>query len=1422
MKSRLRSIWKLRFVSAFTAFVALITFPALCAYAGSQSFTTPGTSNWTVPAGVTSVTVEAWGGGGAGGGTVNGANRGGGGAGGQYARRVVAVTPGASLAVVVGAGGTGGRNVGPAGGDSIFGANLVVAKGGEGGGRHSSTPPGGQGSIVGGVGDVVYRGGDGAAGSSSASGGGGGGAGNAANGNNASGATAGTGGTSGGGNGGAGRSNNGDGYDGSAPGGGGGGAYRNGNQDGGNGGNGRVVLSWDDPPSATTAAASNLTASGATLNGTVTSNGNQTTASFQYGTSTAYGSEIAATQSPLPAGAVNSAISATLTGLTCNTTYHFRAKAQNSVGTAYGSNLTFRPLCPTVVSINRASANPTVANASVSWSVVFSHSVTGVDLGDFDLVQSGGATGASLVSVTGSGTSWTVTANTGTASAGTLGLNLLDNDSIVSSGTPLGGAGIGNGNFVGQLYTIVPPAPILGKLSSTAAAVVGDVITFAVSARNPHAVSLADVVISDVLPSGMNYVAQVATHGTVSVTGQTVTWSIPDLPAGTTAQLTLAVRINQAGSYTNTVTSPGAADASAALRVIGSAVTHFRFDETAGSWNNSPGEVIDSGGTKLHGRRRPSGTIPTTTNVVAPSPTIASQHNSVSGGFCNAGRFDGNAVVEVADSPNFDYTTQLSATAWVYPTAYPSSGLSSILSNDTNYEFHITPSGKLNWWWNSDEVTSDTTVPLNQWSHIAITFNSASGVRRQRIYINGVLDKNTKNWQGSLQANNCPFYIGGDISTGSNCAIMPERNFKGMIDEVKLYNYELDASEVAADMTLGRQCSGTFDHIRIEHDGTGSICAPEQVTVKACMDAACSMLYPGNVDVRLTPTGWVGGDSFTISGGIGSRKLSRTTAGDVTLGVGSATPSAANAVRCFKGGTESCVMNFATASCAFDAVEKNGAPQDSIFTKLAGQTFNLDVLALSNATTINQGYSGSVVVDLVDASTSSCPTSSGLTTTQNISFAAADKGRKNVSFTYDKAAANVRVRMKVGTGTPACSSDNFAIRPQAFTVTSTNATNTGSAGTPVFKAGADSFNLTASTGVAGYNGTPTIDGSKVIGSPTQGSINGTFGAANAAGSASGNSFTYSEVGNFGLDTNAVYDDTFTLVDKPDDCTDDFSNSLVGQKYGCKIGSVKVEQTTDSSGFGRFIPDHFKIEIRPGCTDFTYSGQPFPVTLTAMNKAGFKAENYSGDYAKVVALTETKGAAGGLGNATVDADKFASGVAHLDDMDKITATTADDPIVKFTFNAKLTAPARIALRAKDSDGVSSEGYETGAETEIRSGRLRLTNAFGTVANPPKMPVRTQYWSGNSWINIDDACTKPTTSQFSLDPSKATPTLSTSEALGPWKILFANPNKGTAKVCAGLDDDLSWLKNVDGSNPCARVTFGVYPAESKKTVHIRELY
>ena len=98
------------------------------------TITTVGNAIWVAPEGVTSITVECWGGGGSGGSTSTG-GVGGGGAGGSYViNNNVSVVPGSSYSITVGASGvasTNGSSDGTPGGDSQFASTIpVIANGG--------------------------------------------------------------------------------------------------------------------------------------------------------------------------------------------------------------------------------------------------------------------------------------------------------------------------------------------------------------------------------------------------------------------------------------------------------------------------------------------------------------------------------------------------------------------------------------------------------------------------------------------------------------------------------------------------------------------------------------------------------------------------------------------------------------------------------------------------------------------------------------------------------------------------------------------------------------------------------------------------------------------------------------------------------------------------------------------------------------------------------------------------------------------------------------------------------------------------------------------------------------------------------------------------------------------------------------------
>lgn len=129
------------------------------------------------------------------------------------------------------------------------------------------------------------------------------------------------------------------------------------------------VLKPPGAPSVTTNAAGEISASAATLQGTVNGNGAATSVGFDYGLNTSYGTNVvAANGGSIPALAGISNSSTVVTSLTCNSTYHFRAKATNSVGTRYGGDQTFTtkacvPGAPVIISASAGNSRAIISFA---------------------------------------------------------------------------------------------------------------------------------------------------------------------------------------------------------------------------------------------------------------------------------------------------------------------------------------------------------------------------------------------------------------------------------------------------------------------------------------------------------------------------------------------------------------------------------------------------------------------------------------------------------------------------------------------------------------------------------------------------------------------------------------------------------------------------------------------------------------------------------------------------------------------------------------------------------------------------------------------------------------------------------------------------------------------------------------------------
>ena len=137
-------------------------------------------------------------------------------------------------------------------------------------------------------------------------------------------------------------------------------------------------------PLAATDPASEVTANGAMLNGTVAPGGLETTVTFEYGLTPEYGNTATAEQSPL-SGTGDQAVSAAVAELASGTTYHYRVVASNSAGETAGDDQTFTTAAtaPTVttdpaseVGTTGAILNGTVNANGAATAVTFEYGLT--------------------------------------------------------------------------------------------------------------------------------------------------------------------------------------------------------------------------------------------------------------------------------------------------------------------------------------------------------------------------------------------------------------------------------------------------------------------------------------------------------------------------------------------------------------------------------------------------------------------------------------------------------------------------------------------------------------------------------------------------------------------------------------------------------------------------------------------------------------------------------------------------------------------------------------------------------------------------------------------------------------------------------------------------------------------------------------
>lgn len=159
-----------------------------------------------------------------------------------------------------------------------------------------------------------------------------------------------------------------------------------------------------------------------------------------------------------------------------------------------------------------------------------------------------------------------------------------------------------------------------------------------------------------------------------------------------------------------------------------------------------------------------------------------------------AGRIDSALNLTVGSVPNNALTTTanninnptgLTLTALVYPTSYGSQEMT-VIQGPVAYYLSVNLDGSINCYWYGTSPagyhsSGAGTVPLNQWTQITCAWNGSA----INLYTNGQL-KNTVSVTGN-----------GVIATSVNIgAEVVSRQFRGEIDDVRIYNRALSATEV--------------------------------------------------------------------------------------------------------------------------------------------------------------------------------------------------------------------------------------------------------------------------------------------------------------------------------------------------------------------------------------------------------------------------------------------------------------------------------------------------------------------------------------------------------------------------------------------------------------------------------------------------
>jgi hypothetical protein len=166
---------------------------------------------------------------------------------------------------------------------------------------------------------------------------------------------------------------------------------------------------------------------------------------------------------------------------------------------------------------------------------------------------------------------------------------------------------------------------------------------------------------------------------------------------------------------------------------------------------------------------------------------------TASGKYGKALVFNGtNAIVTVNDSPGLRLSAAMTLEAWISPSAVTAIWRDIIYKGDDNYylEGTSTIAGRpaMGGTFANSLLYGPSALTPNVWTHLAATYDGTT----MKLYVNGILVASQPQ-SGPIVTSGNPLQIGGDSFYG--------QYFIGAIDEVRIYDRALSASEVQVDMS---------------------------------------------------------------------------------------------------------------------------------------------------------------------------------------------------------------------------------------------------------------------------------------------------------------------------------------------------------------------------------------------------------------------------------------------------------------------------------------------------------------------------------------------------------------------------------------------------------------------------------------------